>query len=183
MSAAIAITFDCDRCEDAKQIQHPTMGDIRCPRCNPRKRKPDPSGLALLSRREAERREQEAVNATDLAEELRRQTGIAGTVALLLQWGRRVRDRGLGYPSMAAIEKARVGRGFGREAITELPPDLQAVDLAVSQSPVDFKAVLVEHYTKAGFGSEKAARLGISRSTYYQRKASAERHVANLIGL
>lgn len=176
MSAAIAITFDCEHCEDRKRIQHPELGDIRCPRCNPRKRKADPSGLALLSQREAERREQAEVAKVNV----RQLTGIEATIGLLCQWGRRVRDRGIGYPSHAAHESLRSG---GRGDMAGLPPDLEAVDRAVALAPVDFKAILVEHYTKDGYNTEKAAHLGISRKTYYQRKASAERHIATAIGM
>jgi hypothetical protein len=54
---------------------------------------------------------------------------------------------------------------------------------AAGKAPIDYKTILVEHYTKFGYVYEKAGRLSISRQTYYQRKASAERHVANAIGL
>jgi DNA-directed RNA polymerase specialized sigma24 family protein len=84
---------------------------------------------------------------------------------------------------MSTTEKARIGRGGGRDQLSPLPPDLEAVDQAVASARVDFRTVLVEHYTKFGYVTEKAAHLGISRQTYYSRKASAENYIAKCIGL
>lgn len=134
-----------------------------------------------LVRIEAEHREQLAID--DEANPPAKFTGLDWTVCKLNEWGRWVRDRGIGYPPMAATEKARIGRGGKGELNKELPPDLEVIDQAVASAPIDFKAVLVEHYSKHGYATEKAARLGISRQTYYKRKTSAERHIATSIGV
>jgi DNA-directed RNA polymerase subunit RPC12/RpoP len=177
---AAATTYDCLNCRDARYIEHPLLGHIRCPRCTTRKRKIDRSGLDQISKDEAARREQQQIDAGEPT----RYTGLAWTVDQLYQWGKFVRDHGIGYPPMAATEKARIGRGgSGYHWNTPFPPDLEAIDRAVAIAPVDYKTVLVEHYSKFGFANEKAARLGISRQTYYQRKASAERYIATAIGV
>lgn len=131
-----------------------------------------------MSQNEAARSEQQAIERGEPA----KFTGLDWTVCKLNEWGRWVRDRGIGFPPMAATEKARIGRG-GRELNRELPPDLEVIDQAVAAAPIDYKAILVEHYTKFGFASEKAARLGISRSSYFTRKTSAERYIATAIGV
>jgi hypothetical protein len=178
VTAAVAQAFECEHCEDRRAVDSPTLGVIRCPRCTRREVKRDASGLEQITREEAERREQLAIDAG----RAKPQTGLACTIALLQQWGRFVRENGIGYPSMSTTEKARVGRGYA-EKNSAFPPDLEAIDAAVCKAPIDYKTILVEHYTKFGYVYEKAGRLSISRQTYYQRKASAERHVANAIGL
>jgi hypothetical protein len=180
MNAAVPLASpDCPHCRDTLIVRHPAMGFIRCTWCTRRKRRLDDSGLKQVSENEAAYREQRAINAGFAA----KFTGLDWTVSKLGQWGRMVRDHGIGYPSMAAIEKAIFGRGGGRDPLSHLPPDLEVIDNAVARSPVEYKTVLIEHYTKTGHVSEKWAHLGISRSTYFQRKASAERHVANVIGV
>lgn len=168
----------CMRCHGARMVYSAAFRrQIRCPECNHRHRT-DASGLRQIT--EAARLEQEAVDRGEPA----KFTGLDWTITKLREWGRWVRDRGIGYPNMAATEKARVGRGGlpGQEE-TSYPPDIEVIDRAVAESPTDYKTIIVEHYTKTGFTTEKAAHLGISRQTYYQRKASAERHIANLIGV
>lgn len=176
MNAAPA--FDCQHCHDLRVIQHAKLGPVRCARC----RTIEPlrvSARELTTILAAAEREQDAIDRGD-AEKF---TGLDWTICKLNEWGRWVRDRTGGYPSMAATEKARVGRGGRGELNTELPPDLRVIDEAVAMAPVDYKAVLVEHYTKHGLGTEKAAHLGVSRQTYYLRKRSAERHIATAIGV
>lgn len=178
MNAAVPLVQpDCPHCRDTRIIRHSRMNFIRCTWCTRRKPKVDDSGLRQINEAEAARREQRAINA-DFAAKF---TGLDWTISKLSQWGRVVRDNGIGYPSMAAIEKAIFGRGGA--CLFPLPPDLEVIDNAVARSPIDFKVILIEHYTKSGYPSEKAAHLGISRSTYYARKASAERHIANVIGV
>lgn len=91
----------------------------------------------------------------------------------LTQWGRISRAVGIGYPTMAATEKARIGRG-GSFGGPSLPPDLEAIDIAVTRAPTDYRIVLVEHYTKRGDWREHAARLGWGEATYFRRKKTAE---------
>lgn len=179
MNAAVALNSapDCPHCRDTRIIRHSRMNFIRCTWCTRRKPRLDDSGLKQVSEAEAARREQRTINAGAAA----KFTGIDWTISKLNEWGRVVRDKGIGYPSMAAIEKAIFGRGGAY--LFSLPPDLEVIDNAVARSPVDFKVILIEHYTKDGHYMEKAAHLGISRSTYFARKASAERHVANEIGV
>lgn len=175
MNAALAI---CEFCNGKRKLWNQWAGkEIRCAHCTRRDRTMDSSGLVQITKDEAARREQQAIEAG----EPNKYTGLMWTVDLLYRWGKMVRDNGIGYPHMAATEKARIGRG-GKDHSTPFTPDLEAVDRAVTKAPVDFKTILVEHYTKFGYVSEKAAHLGISRQTYYQRKASAERHIATEIG-
>lgn len=161
-------------------VDHPELGIIRCARCTRREPRLDSSGLEQISRDEAERREQSGIEQGKPA----KFTGLDWTITKLYEWGRWVRDNGIGYPPMSATEKARIGRG-GKpgDRSDALPAEIEAIDRAVCVAPVDFKTVLIEHYTKFGYNAEKAARLGISRQTYYQRKASAERYVATAIGV
>ena len=98
----------------------------------------------------------------------------------LYQWGRMNKARGIGYPSMCATEKARVGRG-GVYRERELPPDLEDVDEAVRSSPPQHKLIIVECYTKDGDYRDHAARLRLSVDAWYRRKNSAERAVFSLL--
>lgn len=172
----------CENCGDTRRVWSSFIGKkIRCPRCT--KPKPSPYGMQMLidseRRRLAAEREQRAIDTLPV----RQITGIAWTVSKLYEWGRFVRDRGIGYPPMAATENARIGRGGGQDVVTKFPPDLEVIDQAVCAAPTDYKVILVEHYTKSGFATEKAGRLRISRQTYYQRKARAEQHIANTLGV
>lgn len=98
----------------------------------------------------------------------------------LHQWGRWSRFRGLGFPSMSTTEKARIGRGGMWDGPT-LPEDVEAVDLAVARSLPQHKLILVEHYTKGGSVRDHAARLTLTRMTYWRRKHRAEQHVGILL--
>lgn len=177
MNAALAT---CAHCQDKRQVWNQWAGGfIRCVKCTQPPRKPDRRAFDQLNAAAAERREQRAIDVQDPT----KYTGLACTVDLLYQWGRMVRDHGIGFPPMAATEKARIGRGGGQDLNTPFPPDLEAVDRAVTRAPIDYKTVLVEHYTKFGYITEKAAHLGISRETYYKRRAAGERHIANELGV
>jgi len=98
----------------------------------------------------------------------------------LYQWGRWSRFRGLGFPSMSTTEKARIGRGGVWDGPT-LPEDIEVIDLAVARSLPQHKLILVEHYTKEGSVRDHAARLALSRMTYWRRKALAENHLGILL--
>jgi hypothetical protein len=100
---------------------------------------------------------------TDLAY-LRRQLSL---------WGRLCRAVGIGYPTMAATEKARVGRGGAFDGPT-LPDDIAEIDVCVARSPPQHKLVLVECYTKDGDYRDHAARLRLSVDSYYRRRKRAE---------
>ena len=170
--------FDCFRCEDVRRVWNKLLArEIRCPACTTVR--PNRVGARELAHvLIAMNREQAAIDNG----EAKLVSGVAVAISLLCEWGRWVRGRGIGYPPMSTIERAIYGRGGG-EIDTPLPPDLEAVDRAVSTAPIELKTVLIEHYTKAGFATVKAAHLGIPRRTYYERKASGERHVANAIGV
>ncbi len=180
MSAVLQIPPPgCDHCGDKRRVWNQWAGkEIRCVHCTTVKVKQDRSGLDQLTKDEAAQREQRAIDAGEPV----KYTGHDWTVAMLVMWGRMVRDGGIGYPSMSSFEKARIGRGGGRDPISKLPPDIEVVDHAVSVAPVEHKTLLIEHYTKTGYASEKAARLGISRSAYFVRKDAAERYIATEIG-
>lgn len=91
----------------------------------------------------------------------------------LNEWGRRSRAVGIGYPTMAATEKARVGRG-GAFNGPSLPPDLEEIDAAVSRADPQHRLILVECYTKGGQWRDHAARLRLSADSYFRRKKKAE---------
>jgi hypothetical protein len=91
----------------------------------------------------------------------------------LYQWGRLCRADGVGYPTMASHEKARIGRGGVFEG-PNLPDDLAEIDVAVSRSPPQHKLIIVECYTKHGDARDHAARLRLSRDSFYRRKKMAE---------
>lgn len=99
---------------------------------------------------------------------------------LLAQWGVMSRARGIGYPTMAATEKARIGRG-GVWAEPELPPDLVPVDRAVARSLPQHKLIIVECYTKPAPWREHAARLQLTEPSYFRRKKMAEMHIYSLL--
>lgn len=98
----------------------------------------------------------------------------------LSRWGLMSRARGIGYPTMSATEKARIGRG-GIWSEPELPEDLVPVDRAVARSWPQHKLVIVECYTKPASWKEHAARLQLSESSYFRRKKLAEMHIYSLL--
>jgi hypothetical protein len=83
---------------------------------------------------------------------------------------------GVGYPSMAATERARIGRG-GRFTGPALSPELEEIDAIVAAAPPKHRQILVEAYTKGGTGRKHAARLGFSVRDYWRRKTEAEVYV------
>ena len=94
----------------------------------------------------------------------------------LTAWGRLCRAVGIGYPTMAATERARIGRGGAFDG-PYLPDDLAALDLAVARSEPHHKLIIVECYTKRGDWAEHAARLRLSKPTFFRRKNIAEKRV------
>jgi len=101
---------------------------------------------------------------------------LCWTCAKLSQWGRRVRERGSGFPSMAATERARVGRG-GTYTGPHMTDDLVELDRLIQRSPPQHKRMIVEAYTKHGRSRDHAARLGLSVRNYWRRKSQAELYV------
>ena len=91
----------------------------------------------------------------------------------LTEWGRKCRALGIGYPTMSATEKARIGRG-GAFNGPSLPPDLAEIDHGVAVAPPQHKLMLVEVYTKGGDWRAKAAHLRLERNAFYRRKIKAE---------
>lgn len=104
------------------------------------------------------------------------QVDLCWTRAKLATWGRVCHERGLGYPSMAAIERAIFGRG-GRYTGPELPEDLEIIDGIIARAPIDYRIVLVESYTKSGPSKVHAARLMLPLRSYWRRRTNAERYV------
>ena|SRR6188474_909871 len=99
--------------------------------------------------------------------------------ARLTLWGRISRAIGIGYPTMAATEKARIGRG-GSFGGPSLPDDLAELDVLVSRCPPQHKLILVETYTKGGNYLDHAARLRITVNAYYGRRKRAEVYLNDL---
>jgi hypothetical protein len=98
----------------------------------------------------------------------------------LYHWGLRNRAQGIGYPTMATMEKARVGRGGVFEG-PSLPPDLEDVDLAVRRLEPQHKLVIAECYTHWGTHADHMIRLRMSERTYFRRKNLAETRVYSLL--
>jgi hypothetical protein len=94
----------------------------------------------------------------------------------LYEWGVRNRVRGIGYPTMSATEKARVGRG-GAFYEPSLPQDLEEVDQAVRQLEPQHKLIIAECYTHYGTHDDHMARLRMPPRTYFRRKNIAEQRV------
>ncbi len=97
----------------------------------------------------------------------------------LALWGRLCRVVGPGYPTMAAIEKARIGRGGVFDG-PYLPDDIAELDAQVARCPPQHKLILVECYTKSGDYRDHAARLRLSVDAWYRRKKSAEVYLNTL---
>ena len=102
--------------------------------------------------------------------------------AMLSQWGRCCRATSGGYPTMAATEKARIGRG-GIPGTSELPERVRVIDMIVARLTIDHKAILVESYTKGGTTRQHAARLGLSSGSYWRRRTMAEQQVRDRLQL
>lgn len=91
----------------------------------------------------------------------------------LTLWGRLCRVVGPGYPTMAATERARIGRGGVFDG-PYLPDDIAELDAHVARCPPQHKLILVECYTKSGDYRDHAARLRLSIDAWYRRRKSAE---------
>ena len=94
----------------------------------------------------------------------------------LYAWGVINRVRGIGYPTMAATEKARVGRG-GLFDGPSLPPDLAEIDWAVRQLEPTHKRIIAECYTHYGTHRDHMIRLRLPERTYFHCKKTAEQKV------
>lgn len=81
---------------------------------------------------------------------------------------------------MSAHEQIRSGAGVMTIEIA-LPDDLEAVNTAVTRAPVDYKILLIEHFTKDGTAEQHAARMGLKRAKYFELKKSAEKHISEQI--
>lgn len=102
--------------------------------------------------------------------------------AMLSQWGRCCRAMSGGYPTMAATEKARIGRG-GIPGTQELPERVRAIDAIVARLATSYRIILVESYTKGGTTRQHAARLGLSSGDYWRRRTRAEEQVRDRLQL
>jgi hypothetical protein len=95
-------------------------------------------------------------------------------------WGRLCCAMGGGYPTMAATERARIGRGGVFDG-PKLPDDIAELDVLVSRSPPQHKLILVEHYTKSGGWKDHAARLRLEKDAYFRRKKTAEVYLNTIL--
>jgi hypothetical protein len=98
---------------------------------------------------------------------------IADLRRLLTVWGRVCQVMGVGYPSMASFERARVGRGGVFDG-PNIPDWLADIDWCVTTSLPQHKLIIVEAYTKSGDWRDHAARLKLSVDSYFRRKKRAE---------
>jgi hypothetical protein len=77
---------------------------------------------------------------------------------------------------MASHEKARIGRGGSFDG-PNLPEDLAALDGVVARIEPQHKLIIVECYTKFGDWQDHAARLQLTKPTFFRRKNIAEKRV------
>lgn len=103
-------------------------------------------------------------------------TDLAWIRRQLYHWGVRNRVRGIGYPTMATTEQARIGRGGAFDG-PSLPPDLLEVDWAVRQLERPHKAIITECYTHYGTHRDHMIRLHLPERTYFHCKKTAEQRV------
>ena len=106
--------------------------------------------------------------------------GVYELRAMLARWGLRCRATGIGYPTMAATEKARIGRGGAPDG-PYLPPDIEEVDTAIAHLEPQHKLVIVEVYTHFGTHEDHMIRLRLPKWSYYRRKNIAEQRVNTLL--
>jgi hypothetical protein len=97
----------------------------------------------------------------------------------LTLWGRMSRALGIGYPTMSATEKARVGRGGAFDG-PSMPDDIATLDAHISRCPPQHKLIIVETYTKNGDYRDHAARLRLSVDAFYRRRKTAEVYLNTL---
>lgn len=91
----------------------------------------------------------------------------------LTLWGRLCRAIGVGYPTMASHERARIGRGGAFDG-PSLPDEIAELDTLIARSPPQHKLILVEVYTKGGDYRDHSARLNLSVDAFYRRRKRAE---------
>jgi hypothetical protein len=107
-------------------------------------------------------------------------SGLSWVRIKLRQWGRMARAVGVGYPSMASFERARIGRGGVFDG-PSMPEDLAEIDWQVTRAPKHHKLMLVECYTKSGDWKDHAARLKLTVDAYYRRKKRAEVYLKTML--
>jgi hypothetical protein len=100
-----------------------------------------------------------------------------GVKILLTQWGRWSRSGMPGtLPHMSTTEKARIGRGGSGDS--EMPYHIAEIDHIVCIAPPEEKRALIVYYTQDGPLSDKAARIGITRSMFRDQIERGESFVA-----
>lgn len=82
----------------------------------------------------------------------------------LCEWGRWGRDKSLGYP--------RASAGFSEVSrtpaiVSQWPLHIQQMDCIVRSADQDLRRVLIVHYTQTGTGRDKALRIEMDKSTYF----------------
>jgi hypothetical protein len=89
------------------------------------------------------------------------------TKSRLIAWGRWASGAIPGFPIMAAFMRANCG---GRAtAINQANPELLRTDQIIARLELKLRKVIIRHYCTQGSGREKALRMGIPKSTYWQR--------------
>ena len=84
----------------------------------------------------------------------------------LVFWGRwAAGGTGLGYPCMSAL--MRIKAGGKSTAIAEANPDLIRTDQIIANAELRHRRVLVRQYCVQGSIREKALRMGLPKSTYW----------------
>lgn len=81
------------------------------------------------------------------------------------EWRIRRTDGGSGYPNKSAFLTIPGGGSW----ISEIDSQCYEVDDAVCQLEIDYKDVIIKHYTQTGTKQQKAERCGCSIRTYDAR--------------
>jgi hypothetical protein len=93
------------------------------------------------------------------------ESGIIGTRRKLWRWGQWARGGLLGYPTQSITEQFKAG---GRcTAGPEADPELLLLDLIIAQTSEKPKKVLIVHHCQEGTMRQKAVRLHMNKSTYW----------------
>ena len=101
-----------------------------------------------------------------------------GVRIMLAKWGRYARSGGpMGYPNMATMERARIGRGGGRDD-APMPIDIAFIDGIICEAPEKYKKVLIIYYSQTGGEDEKAFRADMDLSEFKDIREKAESYVA-----
>lgn len=90
----------------------------------------------------------------------------------LRDWGRWANGGMHGYPSESSSE--RINGGGRSTALKEANPDLLRTDHIVGCAELKLRRILIRHYCTAGSGREKALRMTLPKSTYFQLLNEAE---------